>query len=676
MTALAAPSSLGWQQDRHADVWRAVAIGVCGVASALAVAAVVLQVRHGIAPRNLSYWIMDVVTALVYGGVTLVMLPRSRHPVAWILALTAVGCGLSAFSTQYVLLGRSGVDLPGLGLAFPASGWVWVPGTYAAMAIMPWIVSERRWPRWAIGVVGSVVVAIGVSVISVATIQYVGAPANPLAITASTWTDVTSSLGLWPDRFCVVISLAGTAYLFWRWNSESVARRRGLGWLTIGQFFMAVAFVPVVVPMPASFAEATVELSGVALIAAQAFLPAALLVVVLGQRLWGVDVAVSRATVWLVLTGLVVAAYVAIAWAGARIVPRNQELAGLVAVGVVAVAGQPLRAWVQRRVDRLVYGVGADPARLLRSLGHRLNDANRENSSLESLVDGLRHSLRLGYVDVRSPGHVVHASSGDSGGPTLEVPLVIDGRRAGVMHVAPRMGERLDQRTEAVLGQLAGLVAVALELAQVNEDLEDTRDRLVEVRHEERRLLRRELHDGLGPALAGIGLGMAAIDNLKDTDPDAMAELLTDLRAELKRRTEDVRAIARTLLPPALDDGDLRGALGTLARRLSTQGFDVRTQVAVPEDMEVRRQVAIYHIAAEAVLNAHRHAGATSCLISVESVGGDGVALTVTDDGHGISPGAATGIGLTSMRERAEELGGTCVISSVGVGTKVEVVLP
>ena len=676
MTALAAPSSLEWQQDRHADVWRAVAIGVCAVSSALAIAAVVLQLTHGIAPRNLSYWIMDVVTALVYGGVTLLMLPRSRHPVAWILALTAVGCGLSAFSTQYVLLSRSGVDLPGLGLAFPASGWVWVPGTYGAMAIMPWIVSERRWPRWAIGVVSSVVVAIGVSVVSAATTQYVGAPANPLAIAASAWTDVTSTLALWPDRFCVVISLAGTAYLLWRWISEAQAQRRGLGWLTIGQFFMAVAFIPVVVPMPETFANAAVELSGVALIAAQAFLPAALLVVVLGQRLWGVDVAVSRATVWLVLTGLVVAGYIAIAWAGARIVPGNQELAGLVAVGVVAVAGQPLRAWVQRRVDRLVYGVGADPARLLRSLGHRLNDATRENSSLESLVDGLRQSLRLGYVDVRSPSQVVHASSGDPGGPTLEVPLVIDGRRAGAMYVAPRTGERLDQRTEAVLEQLAGLVAVALELAQVNEDLEDTRDRLVEVRHEERRLLRRELHDGLGPALAGIGLGMAAIDNLKDTDPDAMAELLTDLRAELKRRTEDVRAIARTLLPPALDDGDLEGALGTLASRLSTQGFDIRTHVAVPHDVEVRRQVAIYHIAAEAVLNAHRHAGATSCLISVENAGGGGIALTVTDDGHGISPGSTSGIGLTSMRERAEELGGTCVVSSEGVGTKVEVVLP
>lgn len=676
MTALAAPSSLEWQQDRPAHLWRVVAIGVCAVSSSLALAAMALQARHGIAPRNLSYWIMDVVTALVYGGVTLLMLPRSRHVVAWIMALTALGCGLSAFATQYVLLSRSGVDLPALGLAYPASGWVWVPGTVSAMAITPWVVSERRWPRWAIVVVASVVVAIGLSVVSVATTQYVGAPPNPLAVTGTAWTDVTSALGLWPDRFCVVVSLAGTAFLLWRWFTEPPARRRGLGWLTVGQCFMALAFVPVVMTMPTSFADDALELSGAALIVAQAFLPAALLVVVLGQRLWGIDVAVSRATVWLLLTGLVVAGYVAIAWAGTRLVPGNQELAGLVAVGVVAVAGQPLRHWVQRRVDRLVYGVGADPATLLSSLGNRLNDATREHSSLESLVDGLRHSLRLGYVDVRSPGHVLHASAGEPDGPTIEVPLVIDGRRTGAMRVAPRTGERLDQRTEVVLGQVAGLVAVALELAQVNEDLEDARDRLVEVRHEERRLLRRELHDGLGPALAGIGLGMAAMDNLKDIDPDAMADLLTELRAELKRRTEDVRAIARTLLPPALDDGDLDGALGTLAGRLSTHGFDVRTNVEVADDLEVRRQVAIYHIAAEAVLNAHRHAGATSCLISVESLSGDGVALTVSDDGRGIGPGSTPGIGLTSMRERAEELGGTCVVSSEGVGTRVQVMLP
>lgn len=661
--------------------WTLAARAVAGTAWLLAATALGLQLAHGDTPANVAYWVMDVVSAVVYGAVTLVLLPRTRHPVAWIVVAVALGCALSGATTQYVLLWQSGVDLPAVGAILPLSGWVWVPGTYASMAVLPFVVTEGTVPRWARLAVATAVLAIGLSVLLAAGYDYRGVPANPLALTGDRWTSFATRLWLWPDRWCVLLAFAGVAHLAWRWRQEARERRRGLGWLIIGQLFLTIAFVPVVVSLPDRFVNAATEFSGVTLIVAQAFLPAALLVVVLGRRLWGVDLTVSRATTWYLLTGLVVATYVGVAWLGSRLLPGSQDVAAAAAVCTVAVMGYPLRIRLQRQVDRLVYGPAVDPSALLRSIGTSLREPEDAREMMAQLAESLRRGYGLGLVEIRDERGVPVAhvtKDGWSGGPSYEVPLLVGQQRIGTLRVAARHGERLDPRTTDALGEVAGLVGVSLGLVRANAALGAARDRVIEVRHEERRLLRRELHDGLGPALAGVGLGLAAARRRVGRDPEQAAALLAELEAEVLRRTQDVRQVSRGLLPPELDDGDLDGAIHTLAARFDDHDLTVACELDPALVPGTRRQIAVYHVVAEALLNAHRHAAARHVRIRIGRDGGGAVLAEVTDDGRGLGADDSPGVGTRSMRERAEELGGKLWIepSVPGPGTTVRLWLP
>ena len=155
------------------------------------------------------------------------------------------------------------------------------------------------------------------------------------------------------------------------------------------------------------------------------------------------------------------------------------------------------------------------------------------------------------------------------------------------------------------------MIAVALQVSQVNAALARSRDRLIEVRHEERRALRRELHDGLGPALAGMGLALAAARAQLDSNRAGAEDLVTEVEQELARRTEDVRSLARDVLPPALDERGLVAALEELGRAAQRRpdagdGLDHGTEV-----LDVAHQVGLYHVTAEALLNARKHAAAS-----------------------------------------------------------------
>lgn len=239
--------------------------------------------------------------------------------------------------------------------------------------------------------------------------------------------------------------------------------------------------------------------------------------------------------------------------------------------------------------------------------------------------------------------------------------------------VAPR-GERLDPRSIRLLRQISGLVAVAVQLDEANGALENARSRLVEVRQEERRLLRRELHDGVGPALSGAALALAAVPHTSALSPDDTA-LLRRLGEELTDRAEDVRQMARVVLPPALDEGRLGDALRVLADRHSTSRFSVEVVADGADLLDGSRQIVAYQVAAEAVRNAGRHAGARRCRIRLEVRDGT-TRLEVCDDGAGIGADAGTGIGIASMRERAAELGGSIGIDGEGGGTRVVMMLP
>ena len=627
------------------------------------------------------YFVVDLADAFVFGVVGYVLLSRVRHPVAGLVMLCAVGGAFAALSAQWTELLFDHPSAPRLPFLQSMQSWAWIPGTLALILIVPWLVREGR-----LGRLGRVLVILGsVLIVSMVLLRWTdpfpwpdGEPIMPLAIKDEAWVARLADIDQAYMGAIIVLGLIATAAVALRWRAMPIDRRRGLGWLAIGAFLMTISFIPLA--LPASWTdwmpEATTPLFH---LASQLFFPAALLVAVLGQRLWGVRLAVSRTLVWSMLTALLIGAYVLLVGLSSLLVPGVDDNVQRVAVtALVAAAIGPLRRFVQRRVDHLIHGEAREPMRMVDRIGRGIDASGTPTELLVGVLDDLVTSLRLNgaTIDVNEPGGGGHrATTGDvSGDDELVLPLVLDEQLVGALTVWPRPGERLDGQTERALAALVPTVAVAAKLASTAEALSHSRARIAGARDEERRALRRELHDGLGPALAGVTYGLMAARNLMTTDPAAAGALLDQMVAELDARIEDVRTLARELVPPVLLEEGLSAALGELAERHRLGGLDVDLAIGeLPTELPPNLTTALYGIAVEAVRNVVRHADATACRVELRRGGDGSLVLTVTDDGVGIPDDVESGVGLQSMRERADAIGATLTIAPAdGGGTRVE----
>jgi two-component system NarL family sensor kinase len=380
----------------------------------------------------------------------------------------------------------------------------------------------------------------------------------------------------------------------------------------------------------------------------------------------------SRTLLYGALTVAVVAVYLA---ASALL---GQLFAGavpnVVAAGLGALAVLPLRDLLQRRVSRLVFGLRDDPVAALGLLGVRLDAAAAPEDVLPAVVSTVGESLRLRCVSIEVSGAEMARWGQTVDGARLEVDLPFAGESIGRLTVQARdPGEPFSAADRSLLESLARQVSVAARAVALTQALQASRERLVATLEEERRRLRRDLHDGLGPTLAGLALG---IDTVRRGLPDGSAagteDLLVALREEAERAVADIRRIAYNLRPPVLDEMGLVGAIREHATRLGG------TTVAVPAPLPplpAAVEVAAYRIAVEAMTNASRHAPGAAIEVSL-SVNGR-LELRVADAGTGLPPGFRAGVGLRSMRERAAELGGECVLDPRDPhGTVVRASLP
>jgi signal transduction histidine kinase len=205
-----------------------------------------------------------------------------------------------------------------------------------------------------------------------------------------------------------------------------------------------------------------------------------------------------------------------------------------------------------------------------------------------------------------------------------------------------------------------------------------SRGRIVAAREEERRRLRRDLHDGLGPTLAAVGLKLDLARERAASDSSGLGPLLDEIRTDVRSVISDVRRLARELRPPTLDSLGLAGAIAQQAAVLGG-GAGPSIVVEVDEPLPVLPaaiEVVAYRIATEAMTNTVRHAAAESCVVRL-AIDPDGLVVEVSDDGRGLDPGASTGVGLRSIDERAAEVGGEVdLLVRPGGGTIVRARLP
>lgn len=361
-------------------------------------------------------------------------------------------------------------------------------------------------------------------------------------------------------------------------------------------------------------------------------------------------------------------------------------LGSLSDVGVLPVLAAALTALLlasgfsglQRAVDVWVYGPRRDPAAALGILGDRLAAVADVEDVLPLLVSTLRESLQLQYAAITLAGETEPAAAaGTRGAHVVGSALRYGGQDVGLLELGPRAGEvGLSERDARLVGTFAAQAGTAAHSAQTLRELRRSREALVTAREEERRMLRRDLHDGLGPTLAGITLGL---ESLQRTAPgDATANLAAELERQSRLALDEVRRLARDLRPAPLDELGLEGALrhhAAVVARLSGGRPDVRVVVTGPiPDLPAAVEVAAYRITQEAVSNSTRHAGASRCVVELSADGA--LVLSVRDDGTGARP-SRTGTGLRSMRDRADELGGACTVAfEPGVGTVVRAELP
>jgi signal transduction histidine kinase len=411
----------------------------------------------------------------------------------------------------------------------------------------------------------------------------------------------------------------------------------------------------------------------VTLTASVGLFAAAATVAVLRDRVVEVDVVLRRA---FVVAGVAAASLVVFLVVFAVVTALAGSSAGALGAGlVVALVAVPLRARVSERVDRWLYG-HRDPATAVARFGEQLELADEPADALPGVASALRDTLGASSVVIEpatalglAPAHV----GADLYEPVIERALQHRGTRLGRMVIGARApGERYGAADLALTEVLVGQVALVLDALRMAAELQQSREAILSAREEERRRLRRELHDGLGSALAGIALTLQAARNTGGPQGD---ELVEGAREQTQAAVADVRRLVRGLRPPVLEDLGLAAALRAHADRLGPLDVEIELPQS-PLTLPAAVELALYRIATEALTNVVRHAHARHCRVTLRTDGGE-VALEIADDGDGLTADAAPGVGLRSMRERAAELGGRVELTTGTTGgLAVEVRLP
>ena len=589
---------------------------------------------------------------------TLLAWNRPRNPVGWLFLAGGVAYATSAAAAALVGFGAgagwSAVILGPLASLFILS-WPLAIGLCLPMALLLFPDGRPPSPRWRWLVWAIVAEAV------LFELMFAG-PSTETVRNRSVSTYLVlpayNRLGaVWPATnvaWAAILALI-LASLVIRYRRGGDVERRQLLWLVLA---VLVVFVYAGVIWGVFGSGPVLGLLVIPLI------PAAVTIAILRYQLLDIRLVVSRTLVYGVLTAAAAGVYVGlVALLDVLVRTRVNLGSAIVASIIVAFGFNPARVRLQRLIDRALYGDRRDPVRAVSLVGERL--AGSGTTGLSGVLEALCESLRLPFASVRY-GSAEVAAHGTAPELLHSIGLSYEGIHIGELIVGLRSGQRrLGSQDIAVLELLAGPLALALHATALSAALQESRVSIVAAREEERRRLRRDLHDGLGPVLTGIAFKADAARNTLPADPERASELLGQLRADTTAAITDIRRLVYGLRPPALDDLGLVESLRQQSARLAQRpdGGSMAVQLDAPEDLPplpAAVEVAAYRIITEAMTNAARHSGATSILVKLALADGDGLSIEVSDDGAGLPSSWQAGFGLISMRERAAELGGSC----------------
>jgi two-component system NarL family sensor kinase len=585
------------------------------------------------------------------------------NPIGWLLLASAAAAAVAAAA------GRWADSHP----AVPLASWAaWADAVLWALGppLLPLIAllfpdgrPVGRAGRWGVRAAVS-----GIALVAVASALLPGrlagfssspGPANPIGVPAlAGWVPVVAG-----SMVVLLVSAAVLAIftLAWRWRMGRGTERLAL----------AAVGAPLVVALALHLIAGAVGSDAVAIAAtvvAAIGVPAGVWVAVARYRLYDLDLAIARTLAYgIVAVGLAVV-FAATATAVGLVAGGESRIAVAAAAAATAMAFAGVRSRAVGFIERSVLGPAGDPQRAAALVGRRLAMAQDPDLLPELAAEAVADVLRLRHVRVVPRGQAHLAAD------QVECPLSHHGVELGTLAVSAPVTAAARRALTAV----AEPVAAALHAAALTDAVRRSRTELVAAVEEERRRLRRELHDGLGPRLATLAMGIDAANNrVAGTAAEpGVAAVLARLRAQTDEMLKSIRHIVSELRPPALDQHGLSEALRLHAAEIAEPGgLTVEVVSGDLGPLTAAVEVAAYRIAAEAMLNAARHSGGRQCRLALAS--DNGLRLTITDDGRGIPDRCPTGVGTHSMRERAAALGGWVAIGpAANGGTEVRAWLP
>jgi signal transduction histidine kinase len=620
-----------------------------------------------------SFWFMGLSTAVAWGVVS-VMLRRSDA--VWIRRVTAVigvSSGVALLAMEWAWVGAT----PLAALALWIGSWLWVVSYVAILSVLPHLLPRGEVPslRWRPALWLSVATLVITAAVWAATPYgqqdfplQLRDLANPIGSTLATHPITAAVTGV----LILASTVLAVASLAIRWRRSSDVARQQLKWMLLG-----VAATLVLAALARAFPAGPTEvIAGLAMLP----MPIALGIAVLRHGLWEIDVVISRSITYVTVSAAVVAVYLAAVWVlGSAL--GDWTGAPVVATTLAALVALPLHTRLQRWVNLRVHGQAEEPHVALSHLGDRLAAASDPDDLstrvLPAVVEQVTRSLRasgaeLTLVDGTVVAFGARIDAGATDGVT-RVPLSYGGVPSGELAVHRAGG--LDTSDQVILARLAMQAGVAAHTVLLAHEVQRAREAVVIAREEERRRLRRDLHDDIGPALAALALQAEAALTLAPDDPRAAAALVARLVPRLNATVGDVRSLVHELRPPNLDEFGLAASVHELAARMSTPEVLVKANIAGLPELSAALDVAAYRIVAEAVTNAVRHGEASEVTVRLAVAAGT-LEIEVTDDGRGLPAEPVPGLGLASMLLRAEELGGELRVSTQAGGTSVLARIP